>query len=117
MGFEIVFSIETSRGSDRDQVVASLAWIVWQLPGSQNITQPRLNYRSNLSDLGERQLAFEAVADIRREANLGSKRVGRTLFDPGADDQEAGVIERHERTLERVASRGRYGYRRSLISA
>jgi hypothetical protein len=83
----------------------------------QDILQPRFHCRGNCVDVGERNLAREAGGDVGSEANLGSKRLGRPLFDPGADDQEARLILRHTLTLGRAASRGRYGCCRSLISA
>jgi hypothetical protein len=58
----------------------------------QYILQPPLHRRRNCVDVGERHLAGEAGGDVGGEADLGSKRLGRPWFDPGADDQEACVI-------------------------
>jgi hypothetical protein len=75
----------------------------------QDVFQPDLDSGGDSANVSERNLSREAGRNVVRQANVGSKRSGRTLFDPGADDHETGVIPRHVPTMRGVASRDRYG--------
>lgn len=83
----------------------------------QYVLQPRLHRRADRADVGECHLAGEAIVYVRGETNMNAERFRRTLFHPGAHDQEAGAIERHTSTLGKAASRDRYGFCRSLTRA
>lgn len=62
---------------------------------AQDLFQPDFDCRGHLGRFGECELPCEAGCYVRREANTGSQRSGRTYFDPGSDNEEAGVVNRH----------------------
>lgn len=61
----------------------------------QDFCQPDFHCRADFRHFRECELLREAGGDIGRKADSGSQRSRRTSFDPGSDDKQAGVMNRH----------------------
>ncbi|MDQ1367673.1 MAG: hypothetical protein QOF20_26 [Acidimicrobiaceae bacterium] len=65
------------------------------LSSTADVGQPCANQCADLIGPGKRRRSLDARSDVSRETNLGSKRLRRSWFDPGPDDQQPVMVVIH----------------------